>query len=348
VNDVRTTDGEEIAEEPAGSSANAADPATAAASRTGAEAEGDPDADGRPDVQPDTDLGAAPDADAPPDPAAEARAAAISRARRLLAAEPWAGASERITLWLVSPPSGLDAPVGTPVEAWLAIDRQAAQTLGDAARKELADGAIAQALPAGPADAGDEPPGSAAIFTVEALEALLAGEGRRALEARWSLRHAQPIADRLGRHESLVAQASQLPEGALERALRGAFLAVAGALPALGRLSESGDEARRDALPAAGEAAAGLARIACLLDEGGHPPLAWLLPGASETRLGRRIASWLDDLTRALARDEAATRRVVAARDAVIEQTHVLVAHRVGERPWMRDPAGFALRPPRR
>jgi len=345
---MRTTDGDEIAAEPAGSSAISLDPATAPDRESGAEIEHDPDADSRPDIQPDADRDAAPGDDALPDPVAEERIAAIARARRLLEAEPWALASERITLWLVSPPSGLDAPVDAPVEAWLAIDREAAQTLGDAVRTELAGGAVAQMLPAGHAGAGAEPLGSAAIFTVEALEALLAGEGRRALEARWSMRHAQPLADRLGRHESLVAQAAQLPEGALERALRGAFLAVAGALSALVRLGEGGDEARRDALPAAGEAATGLARIACLLDEGGHPPLAWLLPGASETRLGRRVASWLDDLARALAGDEAATRRVVASRDAVLEQTHVLVAHRVGERPWMRDPAGFALRPPRR
>ena len=370
MNDVRAPGGEEVADEPDGAPASPPEPAAPLAAALGADVGTAPDAetDAAPDDRVDIDRDAldaldparARDApsEAPAEPGAEARAAAVSRARRLLATEPWASATERVTLWLVSPPRELDAAPDSPVEAWLAIDREAAQTLGDAARTQIEGGAASQALPAAGAGAAGQPPGSAALFTVEALEALLAGEGRRALEARWSLHHAQPLADRLGRHERLVARASQLSEGALERALRGAFLAAAGALPALGRLGEPADDAeghdahggrarRRDALPAAGEAVAGLTRIACLLDEGRHPPLAWLLPAAHDTRLGRRLASWLDDLARSLAGEAAAARRVIAGRDAVLEQTRVLVAHRVGERPWLRDPASFALRPPR-
>jgi hypothetical protein len=315
VNDVQAAGGEEIADEPDGSTASP--------------------------------LEAAPDPDA--DRAAESRAAAVARARRLLHAEPWARATERVTLWLVSPPRGLDVAPDSTVEVWLAIDRQAAQTLGDATRSELLGGAVARELPAADATDGPQPGGNAAIFTAEALEALITGEGRRAIEARWSLLHAQPLADRLGRHERLAAQAAQLTEGALERALRGAFLALAGALPALGRLGEPGEDARPlDTLPAAGEVAAALARVACLLDEGCHPPLAWLERAAGDTRLGRRLASWRGDLARALAGDQPAARRVVAARDVVLDQARVLVAHRVGERPWLRDPASFVLRPPRR
>ena len=292
------------------------------------------------------DLGT--DTDITTNTSSDSRSAAAARTRQLLEVTPWAHATERITLWLVSPPHGLDAPPTSAIEAWLAIDRESAQTLGDTLRVDLLGGAYSQKLPAAAAEADRLPPGRVSIFTTAALESLLTGEGRRALEARWSLLHAQPLADRLGRHARLVTHSSQLTEGVLERALRGAFLAAALALPALSRLGEANtDEWRRNALPPAGDATAALARIGCLLDEDCYPPLEWLLPATRDTRLGHRLMSWFDDLAHAISGDQTAGRRVANACEAVLEQTHVLVAHRIGEQPWMRDPASFTLRPPR-
>lgn len=290
----------------------------------------------RPDIDPRGEPPESEAADAGP------RAEARARARRLLGEAPWASATERITLWLVSPPRDIEAQAGSPVDVWLAIDRPAAQTLGGEGQRLSMEGAIGREL--GP-PAASGPGGRAALFTVEALESLLAGDGRRALEARWSLCHAEPLADRLGRHERYVGEASRTAGGAFERALRGAYLSAAAALPVLGEFGAGAP--RPEGLPAAGEAVAALARLACLLDGGNHPPLAWLIPAARETGLGRRIASWLDDLARSLAGDEAAARRVAAARAAVLEQARVLVAHRIGTRPWLRDPASFALHPGR-
>lgn len=272
---------------------------------------------------------------------AEQRAAAIERARGLLRVNPWADATERITLWLVSPPRGITARTRPPVEAWLAIDRPTAQTLGGDGQRLHLEGAIARDLPPSPADAGLR----ACLFTEEALAALLSGDGRRALEARWCLSHAELLADRLGRHERFLAESARSPDGAVERALRGAYLQAAGALPALSAVP--GENAGLEILPAAGEAASALARLACLLDGDSHAPIAWLLPAAQDTRLGRRLRSWFDDLGLVLAGDEAATRRVTSAREAVLEQARTLARHRVGERPWLREPASYVLNPRR-
>ncbi len=269
------------------------------------------------------------------------RAAAVERARSLLGENPWAGATERITLWLVSPPRGIAHPARPPVEVWLAIDRPTAQTLGVDGQRLYVEGAIARDLPPSDGDAGCR----ASLFTAEALASLLSGEGRRAFEARWSLSHAQLLFDRLGRHERFLAESARSPVGAAERALRGAYLAAAGALPALS--APGGDGGGLETLPAAGEAAAALARLACLLDESSHPPLPWLLAAARDTRLGRRLQSWFDDLVASLAGNEAAARRVASTREAVLDQARTLVQHRLGERPWLREPASFMLNPRR-
>ncbi len=271
----------------------------------------------------------------------DSRAAAAERARGLLREHPWTAATERLTLWLVSPPRDVASPAQPPVEAWLAVDRATAQTLGADGQTLSLEGAIARDLPPSPGDAG----GRASIFTTEALAALLGGEGRRAIEARWSLSRAELLADRLGRHDRLVAESSRSPAGSAERALRGAYLATAVALPALSHatLGAAGPEI----LPTAGEATSALARLACLLDGDSHPPLPWLLPAARETRLGRRLQSWFDDLAAALAGDQAAARRAAGTRDAVLEQARALTRQRLGERPWLRDPQGFMLSPRR-
>lgn len=300
---------------------------------------GDAEARGAPAGSPHAPAGAVPDADADPRPGERVEAA--ERARGLLRQSPWAEATERITLWLVSPPRGMTPRVRPPVEAWLAVDRAAAQTLPGDGQRLSREGAIAGAPPRASGEAGVR----ASLFTAEALAALLSGEGRRALEARWSLSHAELLADRLGRHERLIAESNRSPAGAVERALRGAYLAAAGALPALPHAP--GDGGALEMLPAAGEAAAALARLACLLDEESHPPLAWLLPAARETRLGRRIWSWFDDLALAISGDEAAERRVVNARDAVLDQARMLVRQRIGERPWLQEPASYLLNPRR-
>ena len=270
----------------------------------------------------------------------DARADAGERARALLREDPWAAAAERLTLWLVSPPRDVAAPVPPPAdaEAWLAVDRATAQTLGSHGRTLSLEGAVTRDL----APVGG---GRAVLFTAEALAALLAGEGRRAMEARWMLAHAELLADRLGRHERLVAESSRSPAGSAERALRGAYLAAAGALPALSDASL--EAAGPGILAVAGEAIAALARLACLLDGDSHPPAPWLLPAAAGTRLGGRLQSWFGDLAASLAGDRAAARRAASTRSAVLEQTRSLVRQRLGERPWLRDPSSYALHPRR-
>jgi hypothetical protein len=164
--------------------------------------------------------------------------------------------------------------------------------------------------------------GRLTVTVLEGLERLLEAVSRPALEARWLVRHAEAVHDPLRRLEALSAHASTLPaDDALERAVRPLFLQLVSALNAL----DSGGVA------AAGEAAAALARLACTLDAGGHPPLDWLAEAARHTLVGPRLGIWLDDLPRAAAGDEGAQRRVLRARAGVRRTPAAPVRRRLAE-----------------
>src|SRR5690606_4587400 len=147
----------------------------------------------------------------------------------------------------------------------------------------------------------------------------------------------------LRRAEQYALRAGLLPDDAPERVSRTLWLEAVQAANAIDVLPTAPGAA---ALPA-GEAAAALCRLACFDDSGAYPPAAYLRAAARGTRLGRRIATWLDDLPRAVGGDEAAARRVVAARDQVLEEARTILGERYRERPWLREPEAFSLRPPR-
>jgi hypothetical protein len=145
----------------------------------------------------------------------------------------------------------------------------------------------------------------------------------------------------MGRLPQLVAAATRYPQDAPERITRTLWLQVAAAVRALWIV---GVAPAAVALPAAGEVSAALCRLACAYDEGDHPTVDLLLPAARRTRIGRRVATWLDDLAAALAGDAAATRRVLAAADQVLREVSGVLGENYRDRPWLRDPEAFALR----
>jgi hypothetical protein len=160
----------------------------------------------------------------------------------------------------------------------------------------------------------------------------LEGTGRRSLETRWSVRHAEPLDDPLRRQEHLAAMAARLPLGALEGIVRPLYVRARSSLDALEPLAFAGAQ---EAVVAAGEAAGALARLACVLEDGIHPPSEWLIPASAETELGGRIASWLDDLPLALGGDAAAARRVAAGCQAVSRAAEAALRPRFGDARWL-------------
>ena len=182
------------------------------------------------------------------------------------------------------------------------------------------------------------------VFTLERLEGVLSGAGRRSLETRWSVRHAEPVHDPLRRNERLSAAAQLLPEDAPGRIARMLYLDAHASLTELSRITPQRATA---AVIAAGEAAGAVSRLACSLDEGVYPPVEWLIPAARQTQLGRRIASWLDDLPRALGGDATATRRVADGCEPVLKAVKEAVRVRMGTADWLRSPRASALRAPR-
>jgi len=95
------------------------------------------------------------------------------------------------------------------------------------------------------------------------------------------------------------------------------------------------------------EAAAPLARLACVLEEGTHPPTEWLLPAARETRLGKRIAPWLDDVVPAVAGDARAARWTRESGAGVLREVATVLRTEFAASDWLRDPETYALRPSR-
>lgn len=258
-------------------------------------------------------------------------AALRDRARNLghslLETPPWPGLRGRLTLLVADPPAVRWATAAGGVALWMIIEGAEVHALPPERREPLLrDGALHE--PAGDDDTAAE----LSLFTLEHLEGALEGTGRRSLETRWSVRHAEPLEDPLRRHQQLAAMAARLPHDALEGIVRPLYVRARASMKALAPLARARP---REAVIAAGETAGALARLACVLEDGTHPPPAWLLPAAAETELGGRIASWLDDLPRALGGDAAAARRVAGGGQAVSRAAEAALRPRFGDARWL-------------
>ena len=250
-------------------------------------------------------------------------------ARSLLDAAPWTELTERLSLLLTAPPAVQWAAgdESAPPAAWLIVDAATLRSSPPELRAPLlSDGAFVQR----------EPDGELTVFTLDALSRLLDGTTRRSLELRWTVRHAEPLHDPLRRHEELSAAAVRLPDDAYERIVRPLYLQAVSSLLALVRPD----------VAVAGEAAAALTRLACVLEDGIHPPPQWLMAAVAETELGARIGSWLDDLPRALGGDEVAGRRVVGGGEAVRRAVDAALRPHFGTARWFKEPDAYALRQP--
>lgn len=274
-------------------------------------------------------------------PADALREQAREWGRALLAAPPWSAVSDRVSLLLVDPPFGLeDGPATGVLSFWLTLDTQAARSLPAEYRTPLtSDRGVFER----PRTAAGAPRVSLAVMTDESVHRLLQGTSRASMEARWQARHVDLISDRLRRGEQYSLRAGLLPDEAPERVSRTLWLDAVSASRGLDGIE--GDPAA--AMAPAGEVSGALCRLACFDDHGGYPPAAYLRVAARQTRLGRRIATWLDDLPRAIGGDEAAARRVLGARDQVLEEARMILGERYRDRPWLREPEAFMLRPPR-
>lgn len=270
------------------------------------------------------------------DPADALREQAREWGRALLAAAPWSGVSDRVTLLLVEPPARF--PATQRATFWLTVDAPTARSLPD---------------PYGPALASDRavveyPRGSDLqvmlnVLTDETLHRFLGGTTPNAIEARWQARHLEVISDRLRRSEQYALRAGLIPDDAPERITRTLFLELVAAVKALAPL----EAAPSATFAAAGAASAAACRLACFDDAGNYPPLEHLRAVAAETRFGRRIATWLDDLVRAVGGDDAAARRAVAAGDQVVVEARTILGEIYRDRLWLRTPEAFSLRAPR-
>jgi hypothetical protein len=260
---------------------------------------------------------------------------AAQRGLELIAAPPWAELERELTLLLVRPPRDEWADDPALLEMtpafWLLLDGADARTLPEPWREPLVRDSLRRVR---------DPATELTVLTLEGCAALLEASNRRALEARWTVRHAEAIHDPLARYDSLGRAAGRLPVDALERVMRPLYLQAFAALDAL-------PHARAGALVAAGEAAGATGRLACLLEEGSYPPLEWLALATRETRLGRRLRPWLDGLAVVAAGDEAALERAASAAPDVLQEIEAALRPHFADRGWLQDPERFALRPPR-
>jgi hypothetical protein len=254
--------------------------------------------------------------------------------RALLGAPQWSDVPDRVTLITVSPAAGYDDDARS-ITLWLTIDVPAARSLPNEYAALTREEVIIEQSPGSP--------GTLVAMSDASLHRLLQGTSRASVEARWRVRHAEAIVDRLHRLDEFNVRANMLPEDALERIVRALWLDLHAAAAGLDAI-----EAHPGfALPVAGEAAAAVARLAVALEEGAYPPVELLLRAARETRIGKRLGVWVDDLGAAVAGDGAAARRVVASREQALAEVRDVVGERWRSRPWWRDPEAYALRAPR-
>lgn len=254
--------------------------------------------------------------------------------RALLDAPQWADVPDRVTLLIVSPAAGYDDDARA-ITLWLTIDIPAARSLPREYEGLARDEVVIErrALT----------PGTFVAMSDAALHRLLQGTTRASVEARWRVRHGEAVADRLHRLDEFNVRANMLPEDALERIVRALWLDLHAAAASLDAIEAH----PRAALPVAGEVAAAIARLAVALEEGAYPPAELLMRAARETRIGKRLGQWLDDLGAAVSGDAAAGRRVVASREQALAEVREVVGERWRSRPWWRDPEAYALRAPR-
>ena len=258
--------------------------------------------------------------------------------RAFLLEAPWEPLTERLSLILIAPQAPPLIDSDPPAASlWFLIDRSSANGFPERLRRPLmAGGVVIERHPA----TASTPAIELAIRTVEAVEQQLAGTDRRALELRWSLLHAAPVSDRLRRLETLAVLARMLPADGLERAVRGLWLDANSAAHAMWPLSS--DPAH--ALVACGELVGSLLRLACLVDEGSHPPAEFLRAAASSTRIGQRLDAWLDDVSAGFTGDEAAGRRAINASAQVLEEVRNVLHDRFADKEWLQHPTEYQLR----
>lgn len=257
---------------------------------------------------------------------------AKSWALALLEEAPWFETRARAALLLVGPPTApwlrSERADAARAGAWLLVDRADVRGLPPAQREPLAkDGVLVQ----------ETPGGELVAMVVEALELLVAGTGRRAIEARWTIAHAEPLHDPLRRHESFTRASNVLPRDGDERVMRPLFLQL---VESLRGLATGG-------LPAGGEAAAAAYRLASVLELGVHAPVEWLALDAADLPLIVRLRGWLGDLASAGRGDEEALRRALVAADGVQRAFAEPLRERFGAPAWLTAPTAFSLRPPR-
>ncbi len=273
------------------------------------------------------------------DPSAVLREQAREWGRALIGAAPWGDLAERVTLLVTAPPTGIDA-VPNSVSLLLAIDTPSARALPPEYRALLTDEAMVERRRA----TATMPALSLTLTTDNAFDRVLQSLTRRAMEARWQVRHSEVVSDRLHRAENFALRAGMLPDDGPERVVRGLWVeaqAAARAFPSI-----MGDR-YEDALPAAGELVAALCRIACFVDDGAYPATEWLLPAARPTRIGKRVSTWFDGIAPALGGDEAAARRVGSSTEQVLIEVQDVLSERYRSRPWLAEPEVYTLRTPR-
>ena len=262
---------------------------------------------------------------------------ALEWAGALSAAPPWVDCSRPVTVLLTAPPdiaAAADDVQATSAGAWLIVEAEQARALPQPWRDRLTAGAHVEHL-----RTPDGLPVTLSVMTVQAVERAMDGSSRRSLEARWTVRHAHPVHDPLSRLNGLRQAAGMLPADATERITRSLFLQAVSSLRSLA--------AARPSEASAGEAGAAVARLACVLDEGSHPPVEWLIDSVRQTAQGQRLSSWFQDLPAAVAGDERAVRWVADAGDGVLRELTAALRAEYSGRPWLQDPDSYLLRPPR-
>ncbi|MDA0270052.1 MAG: hypothetical protein O2798_05105 [Chloroflexi bacterium] len=259
----------------------------------------------------------------------------------LLAGPKWSPVADRVTLLLVDPPAGIeDVPVPATAGLWLTIDVPTARSLPNEYRTALTSD---QPLHERHRATATTPAVTLTLLTDDGLHRLLEGVSRASIEARWQARHAEMLNDRLRRQDQFALRAGMFPAEAPERIVRTLWLELVAAARGLDIVVS----APAQALGALGEASAAVCRIACVLDGGAYPPAAYLRAASRDSRIGRRLAAWLDDFIPAASGDEAAGRRVLGSRDQAVEEVRAVLAEQYRDRPWLRTPEAFSFRAPR-
>lgn len=271
----------------------------------------------------------------------ERRARVIEAGRGLLEAPPWDEVASRALLILVRPPDVEWAATSAPPLLWLILDGAEARALRPELRNPLVrDGSTLVHVRASDA----APAMQLAVMTSEAVARHLEGVTRRSLEMKWLARHSSAVHDPLHRFDSLRGLAARLPADALERVARPLYIQAAQSLEALAGAPVAAEGADDGAVLPAVEAAGALCRLACVLEGGSHPPAEWLLAAARETALGKRLASWLDDVPAAVAGEPRAARWVRESGGGVLREAAAALRAEFAGRDWLDDPMAQTFR----